>query len=217
MKIVVLGAFTEYKKYFILSLARLLSGLGTIRIHAPEPYTYEDSGDVYDLFGVYVQQYRDEGDLITALAMDAYACEIIDMVTAMYIGNDLKVLTVCEPERGLFEKAARLTGEFTHLYPFTDIYLVLANLHEYGRISEKFLMRLFERYIRGAVTIIRCFTLYFEERNTAVFLESMYEERFRFRKLSRPYKYQLLQIAEVLTGLTEKQLKPSLRKAERMK
>lgn len=217
MKIVVLGAFTEYKKFFVLSLARVLSGLGTARIHAPESYAYEDTGDVYDLFGVYIQQYRDEESLAAVLASDAHEYEIIDMVTAINIGSDIKALTLCEPERGLFEKAARLTGEFTHLYPFADICLVLANLHEYGRISERFLLKLFERYIRGAATIIRCFALYFEERNTAVFLESMYEERFRFRRLSRPYKYQLIQIAEVMTGLTEKQLKSGLKKAERMK
>lgn len=217
MKIVILGASTEYKKYFILSMARLFITIGTVCVFTHVPYGYDDENQPCELFMVPLRRYGGEEDLRDSLDGDDADFQLVDMTEAMSIGSELKAIVFCEPERGLFEATAGLTRSFTMLYPYTDLYLVYARLPEFGRVGGAFLQALFNRRLKGAVNSLRHFELFDDEAGRQVFLEAMYEERFRFRRLSPSFKLQLLELFGVITGVAGRDKKKYLRKAERMK
>lgn len=218
MQVVFLGAFTENKKFLILSMAQILSMAHTVKVFTNSTYDYEEkSCEVTDFCRVEVHEFADETQLLDQLNRNACDFAFIDIDRVFNPGSNLKILSVCDPERSSFEKTMQLTLEFTRLYPFTDIAILYTNTIEYCKINKPYLEKIFERSLKGSVNITKSFELYFDERNAAIILESMYKERLLIKNLTTSWKMQLLAILQDLSGLEIKKLKGYLKKAERVK
>lgn len=218
MRIVFLGVFTEYKKMLILSMARILSMEHAVKIFTNRHYSFEEEhGDVYDFCKIEIHRFEEETQLLEALESNACEYALIDIDQDIDAGSDAKIVSIIEPERTTFEQTIKQADKFIRRRPYTDIYLVFANILEYCQINRSFLEKLYERALKDSSNITKGYELYFDEQNAAILQESMYEEKLCLKKLAPVWKMQVTNILSDLTGIDMKTMRKKLKKAERMK
>ena len=218
MRIVFLGFPSESKKILLMSMARILSVGHTVKIFTSCRYDYDESRrDVYDFCGIEIHNFGDGDSLKQVLESNPCDYALIDTYLALDAGHDVKLASLLQAERSSFEQTAEQTRVLLKQYPFTDICLIFYDVHEYCRISPKFLEKLYHRRIPDSVNVTRSFALYFEEQNAAALLECLFEERLVIKRFSRVWKAQVLNILGSLTGIEAQELKGYKKKAERMR
>lgn len=218
MRIVFLGPSTEYKKLLILCMARIISTDQSVKIFTNRHYSYdEERGNVYDFCKIEIHRFSEESQLSEDLGTNACDYALIDINRDLDAGSDTKIVSIIEPERIFSEWTIKQAEKFIHRHPYTDIYLIFANILEYCKINRSFLEKLYERALKDSSNITKGYELYFDEQNAAIFQESMYEEKLYLKKLAPVWKMQIVNILCDLTGIDMKSMKKKLKIAERMK
>jgi hypothetical protein len=218
MRIIIFGEDTEFKKMFVLAMARIISGEHTVRVYTAGHYPYEEMpADDYDFCGVEFRRFKDSSSLPELLGAESCEYALLDICRDADAGTDVKIIAVCEPGRRLYERFLENAGLLLKRYPYTDVHLVFANILDGCKVNRAFMERLYERAMKDSTNITKVYEIYFDERNAVALYEGMYEERLLMRRYTPEFRMQLANILGEVLGYPLKRMKKIMRKAERKK
>ncbi len=214
MNIAFLGSSTDDKRFFILSMAKILTAYKKTVVYSAEPYNFcEISDPVYDYCGVEMHHFSKENTL--DLGEDSY--NLIDLEDYLPLPEGFHAVALCEPSRRQLEECVRLAGAFSWVHPSLEIKVIYLNLMEYCKANKKYLDLFWERSVPSFTKLSQAHPLYFEEPNRVVMLETQFSDRLLIKALTPNYKLVLFDQIQSLFNLEPKLVKSLIKKAERMK
>lgn len=215
MNIAFLGMSTEDKKFLILCLAKIASHYTKVKIITKHPYAFEKTKDIYEYFGVDILLYRNEEETFSLVSEEE--CIFLDIEEFINIPKEYRVIAISEPTRRMLEFCVNLTGEYAWFQPAINISLIHLNIMEYCKVGKKYLDFFWEHGLPSFTRISSTHSIYFEETNRALMIESQYSNKLSIRKLSVPLKIVLKGIIQDIFSLDSKEAKVLLKQAERTK
>lgn len=216
MNIAFLGTSTEDKRFFILSMAKILTNYNRTVIFSAKPYHYSGTTEpIYDYCGVEIHQFTKESDLQSELGPEDY--NLLDLEDYLPLPEGFQVVALSEPSRHLLEQCVRLAGAFSWVHPSLEIKVIYLNLMEYCKVNKKYLDLFWERSVPTFTKLSGAYPLYFEEANRVAMLETQFSDRLLLKTLTPSYKAVLFEQIQSLFNLEPKLVKSLIKKAERMK
>ncbi len=216
MTIAFLGTSTEAKRFFILTMAKILMAHHRTRIFSTVPYHYGDITDtVYDYCGVEIHQFNKEEGLDQALKPEDY--NLLDLEEYLPLAEGFQAVALCEPSRHYLEQCVKLAGAFSWVHPTLEIKIIYLNLLEFSKVNKRYLDLFWERSVPSFTKLEESYPLYFEESNQAAMLETQFSDRLLIKTLTPSYKAALRELIQRLFQLDAKVIKSLIKKAERMK
>lgn len=215
MKLAFLGLSTYNKRFLILCLAKITSFHTKVSILTKYSYTFKNTDSVYDLCGIEIIQYESPSELFTLLPDDGSV--FVDIEDVLDLSDQFRVVTICEPTRQELEFSVWLTNEIILRNPSLVISFIYLNIMEYGKVSKRFIDLFWERNITHSTLIAFTHTIYFEEINLAMMIDSQYTNKIPIKRLSLAFKGSIKGIIQDVFKLDPKVVRDILKKAEREK
>lgn len=213
MNILFLGSCTDEKRFFLLSLAKVMTLHQKVVIYSTEPYGY-DSEEVYDFCGIEIHHIKAQDSFITT--SDDNTINFIDTDKYIPLEKVDRVVAVSEPFRKNLTESVELAGKYLNGQSGPEFMLVHLNILEYCKANEKYLALYWRKNLNANVEFSHEYVVFFEEVNRIIMIESQFAENFRLKDLTSSYKNLLMKLTADILNLGGKDIRKMFRKAERM-
>lgn len=214
MNVAFLGNSTEEKRFLLLCLAKIISCHHKVVLISKYPYSYENVTGTYDYCGIEIVKCESQENPLTKVSDDAF--NFLDIEELINIPEEYCVVAVCEPTRRMLEDCTKLASEYTWFQPSLSIFLIFLNVMEYSKIGVRYLDLFWERSLPSFTQITHTHTIFFEDSNRNVMLESQFINKLPLKLLSLSLKSALKAILRDIFSLEDKEIKQIFRKAERV-
>ncbi|MGI6623146.1 MAG: hypothetical protein GX227_04130 [Clostridiaceae bacterium] len=214
MNVVFLGKSTEEKKFLLLCLAKIMSCHKKAVLISKSPFSYENVSGTYDYCGIEIIRCENDENLLSKIIIDAY--NFLDVDELINVPEGFIVVAVSEPTRRMLEECTKLASEYTWFQPSLSVILIFLNVMEYCKIGERYLDLFWERSLPSFTQITHTHTIYFEESNRRVMIESQFINKLHLKLLSPALKSTLKAIIQDIFSLEKQEVKAIFKKAERV-
>ncbi len=212
MNVVFLGKSTEEKRFLLLCLAKTISSYNKVVLISKNPYSYENETGIYDYCGIEIIRCEIQENPLSKVSDEAY--NFLDVEEFINVPEDYVVVAVSEPTRRILEDCAKLASEYTWFQPSLNIFLIFLNVMEYCKIGERYMELFWERSLPSFTKITHTHTIYFEDSNRNVMIESQFQNKLPLKSLSPSLKSALKGIIQDIFSLEKKEVKVIFKKAE---
>lgn len=212
MNVVFLGKSTEEKRFLLLCLAKIISIHNKVVLISKNPYSYENVTGIYEYCGIEIVRCENHENPLTKVSVEAY--NFLDIEELINIPEEFIVVAVSEPTRRMLEDCTKLASEYTWFQPSLNIFLIFLNIMEYCKIGERYMELFWERSLPSFTKITHSHTIYFEDSNRNVMIESQFLNKLPLKSLSTSLKSTLKGIIQDIFSLEKKEVKAIFKKAE---